>query len=359
MSAPIPGPRAPLFRSSGKHALAVAFVALPLAAGTAIPKRSASSDAGAAGVQELSGTIVVVNKSAATARIIDIGSGQTLATLPTGNGPHEVVTSSDGDRAVVTDYGGQPGGNTLTVIDIQGLAVEATIDLREHSRPHGIAFLPGDSLIAVTSEESRNVVIVRIADGEIVKAIPTGHPGSHMLAMIANGERIYTSNIGDGTVSELDVGAGSHAGTVAVPPQPEAIGVTPDGSEVWVGSNAEGTVNAIDTASGKVEEALSGFGWPYRILFTPDQSRVLIPDLRGNELRIVDRAERRALHVVPFPGGGPQGITLTVGATHAFQSLSQQGVVAVVDLETGAVVAEIEAGPTPDGVAYSQNVVTP
>jgi DNA-binding beta-propeller fold protein YncE len=360
MTASIPGPRAPSFRSFGRtRALAIASVALPLATYAAVPNRTVSSESGVGLAQELAGTIVVVNKSASTARIIDVGSGRTLATLPTGNGPHEVVMSSDGDRAVVTDYGGRPGGNTLTVIDVEGLAVEETIDLGEHSRPHGITFLPGDTLIAVTSEDSRHVVIVRVADGEIVKAIPTGHPGSHMLAMIASGERIYTSNIGDGTVSELNVGAGSHAGTIAVPPQPEAIGVTPDGSEVWVGSNAEGTVNAIDTASGEVEVALSEFGWPYRILFTPDQSRVLIPDLRGNELRIVDRAERRALHVVPFPGGGPQGITLMTGATHAFQSLSQRGVVVVVDLETGAVVGEIEAGPTPDGVAYSRKVVTP
>lgn len=376
MSAPTDRPRSVRLRSAGPACgLTVAFVVIPLASYAPIPDRAgqlasgvttarewatvSAQGPGSARVQELTGTIVVVNKGASTARIIDVGSGRTLATLPTGNGPHEVVMSGDGARAVVTDYGGRPGGSTLTVIDVQALSVERTIDLGEHSRPHGIAFLSGDDLVAVTSEDSRHVVIVRLDDGEIVKVIPTGHPGSHMLAMVASGERIYTSNIGDGTVSELDVAAGSLAGTVNVPPQPEAIGVTPDGSEVWVGSNAEGTVNVIDTASGEVEVALRDFGWPYRILFTPDQSRVLIPDLRGNELRIVDRAERRALHVVPFPDGGPQGITLTTGATHAFQSLSRQGVVKVVDVETGAVVTEIEAGPTPDGVAYTDRVVAP
>lgn len=337
--------------------LAIPLVALSVASSGPSPSRTVSSGPTVRSAQELAGTIVVVNKGASTVRIIDVGAGRTLATLPTGNAPHEVVMSADGRRAVVTDYGGRPGGNTLTVIDVDALAVERTIELGEHGRPHGISFLPGDSLIAVTSEDSRHVVIVHVAEGEIVNAIPTGHPGSHMLAMVASGERIYTSNIGDGTVSELDVEAGALTGTVAVPPQPEAIGVTPDGGEVWVGSNAEGTVNVIDTESGEVEVALTGFGWPYRILFTPDQSRVLIPDLRGNELRIVDRAERRELHVVPLPGGGPQGITLMTGATHAFQSLSRQGVVAVIDLGTGAVVAEIEAGPTPDGVAYTERVI--
>ena len=104
-------------------------------------------------VAGLRGTMVVTNKGPATATIIDVATGRSLATLPTGQGPHEVVMSADGRVAVVTDYGAQgPGGNTLTVIDVPGLRVARTIDLGQYRRPHGIVFLPGDSLVAVTSE---------------------------------------------------------------------------------------------------------------------------------------------------------------------------------------------------------------
>ena len=57
-------------------------------------------------------------KGAASASIVDVSTGQILKTLPTGEGPHEVVVSADGATAVVTDYGGRSGGNTLTVIDL-------------------------------------------------------------------------------------------------------------------------------------------------------------------------------------------------------------------------------------------------
>jgi len=124
---------------------------------------------------EVTGTLVVVNKRASTATIVDVRSGATLATLPTGNGPHEVVIAKDGSRAVVTDYGGQTAGNSLTVIDVPGLRVEKTIELDRYSRPHGIAFLPGDSLVAVTSEDARSVVVVRLADGAII----FDHRGRH------------------------------------------------------------------------------------------------------------------------------------------------------------------------------------
>src|SRR5262245_14915674 len=104
-------------------------------------------------VPGVSGTVIVTNKSPGTATIIDVGTGKTLATLPTGAGPHEVVVSRDGSVAVVTDYGGQPR-RTLTVIDVPALKVTKTIDLGGYTAPHGIVFLPGsaDSMVVVTSE---------------------------------------------------------------------------------------------------------------------------------------------------------------------------------------------------------------
>ena len=65
------------------------------------------------------GTLVVLNKGAATASFIDVASGEMLGTAPVGVGPHEVVISSDGRWAVSANYGQRTGGNTLSVIDIK------------------------------------------------------------------------------------------------------------------------------------------------------------------------------------------------------------------------------------------------
>jgi len=304
-----------------------------------------------------SGTLVVVNKAASTASVIDVASGTTLATLPTGNGPHEVAITRDGQTAVVTDYGDRAGNNTLTVIDVAGLRVASTVDLGEYRRPHGIAFLPGDSIVAVTSEVAQAVVLVRVADGSIVKTLPTGQGGSHMLAVTGDGATIYTGNIRDGTVSQLDVATGQSTRVFQTPPQPEAITVTADGDEVWVGSNSEGKVSVVDVATGAVDEALDGFSFPYRILITPDNRQVLIPDFRAQELRIVDRATRAVVDVMPFDGAGPQGITLSPDGTTVYHAMSLENRIAVIDLETRTVVRHIDAGARPDGVAYTDLVV--
>lgn len=328
-----------------RPAVAIAVVTL---AAVALPERGRAQVAG------LSGTLVVTNKAPATATIIDVASGRTLATLPTGQGPHEVVMSGDGRVAVVSDYGGQgPGGNTLTIIDVPGLRVVRTIDLGQYRRPHGLVFLPGDSLVAVTSEATGNVVVVHVAEGAVRRAIPTQQNGSHMVAVVADGSRMYTGNIGSGTVSELDGRAGTFIRTFDVPAQPEAINVTPDGAEVWVGSNATARVSVIDPRTGTVTTAAEGLGWPYRVLFSPDRRLTFLPDLRNEELRFLDRASRRELGRLKFPNGGPQGITITPDGRYLLQSLSKQARVAIIDVSKRIVVGHLAAGETPDGVGYT------
>jgi len=311
----------------------------------------------AAQAPDLTGTLVVVNKGASSVSIIDVASRTELAVLPTGAGPHEVAISSDGRTAVVTDYGARQPGNSLTVIDVQDIEVTRTIDLGAHERPHGIAFLPGDDRVVVTSEATGSVIVVDIENGRIDDSLPTAQAGSHMLALPGPAASIWTSNVRDGTVSEIDMSTGTTARIIEVPAQPEAIGVTPDGVEVWVGSNQNGTVSVVDSKDGSVSQALDGFGWPYRVLFTPDGETALIPDLRGEELRVVDRESRSVRHVIPLSGGAPQGVAVTPDGRIAFQSLSDRARVVFIDLESGEILSQVSTGQGPDGVAYSPIVV--
>ncbi|RMH21014.1 MAG: hypothetical protein D6701_03065 [Gemmatimonadetes bacterium] len=312
-----------------------------------------SAQGGAELPDGLEGTLIVLNKGAATATFLDLASGRRLAVLPTGDGPHELVVSADGRWAVATDYGARSEGHTLTVLDVARLRVARTIELGEYRRPHGIAFLPGDSLVVVTSEAAGAVVLVHVHRGEVVGTAPTGAGGSHMLALTGDGSRIFTSNGRGNSVSEIDVAARRFEGEFAVPARPEAIAVTRAGDEVWVGSNAEGSLTVVDPATGRTERAASGFGWPYRILFTPDERTVLVPDLRGHVLRFFDASSRRETGRLELPGGGPQSMAFYRDPGVVFLSLSAQGRAAVIDVERRAVLGYYGTGPRPDGIGYS------
>ncbi len=236
------------------------------------------------------------------------------------------------------------------------MRVVRTIDLGTHARPHGIAFLPGDSVVAVTSEGSGHVVLVNVIAGAVRSAIATQGNGSHMVGVVADGSRAYTGNMGSNTISELDLRTGAFVRSVEVPQTPEAINVTPDGKEVWVGSNNTGKISVVD-ASGAVRTAAEGFGWPYRVLFTPDVRTVVLPDMRRDEIRFLDRASHRELGRIALPGAGPQGIAITPDGRYIFQSLSKESRVAIIDVATRTVVGHLAAGSTPDGVVYTTRVL--
>jgi DNA-binding beta-propeller fold protein YncE len=309
----------------------------------------------AAQVPGLSGTVVVTNKQPSTATIVDVASGRTLATVPTGTNPHEIALSSDGALAVVTDYGG--ARRTITVIDVPGLRVARTVDLGEHRAPHGIVFLPGDRLVAVTCEQTRHVVLVDVVDGVVRHAVPTQARGSHMVGVTADGKRGFTGNMGDHTVSELDLTTHRFVKAFPVPLVPEAINVTADGKQVWVGSNETGQVSVLDPATGAVTTAAEGLKWPYRMLFTPDGRQVIVPDPALHQVRFIDRAARREIGTLPL-AGAPQGVTVTPDGRHVLQSLSAESRVAIIDPTRRVVLGHLMVGPTPDGIAYTTRVLT-
>jgi len=87
----------------------------------------------------LAGTLLVANKTDNTVDLVDSDTGESVATLPTGHGPHEVAVSRDGGTAVISNYGDRSEpGSSLTVLDLERREVVRTIELDDHTRPHGL-----------------------------------------------------------------------------------------------------------------------------------------------------------------------------------------------------------------------------
>ncbi len=298
--------------------------------------------------------LLVANKQEASLSVIDVASGILLATVPTGMGPHEVAVTTDGRWAVVCNYGAQAPGNSLTVVDLRTRTVARTIDLGEYRRPHGIVVLPGDSTVIVTSEASRATVVVSIRGG-VVSEIGTGQPGSHMVAVTADGRRGYTANIGSGSITELDIPGGMATRTLQVAPATEGIAVTPDGSEVWVGSNGAHTVTVIDTKTWAAVDTIPAAGLPYRVAISPDGETAVVPAPMAGVVRIFDVPTRTERHAVSFGGGGegaqPVGSTISSDGIYAFVALQGTNEAAMVELASGKEIRRFATGAGPDGIA--------
>jgi DNA-binding beta-propeller fold protein YncE len=266
------------------------------------------------------------------------------------------VVSNYGNRTVV--------GNSLTVIDLATASVARTIDLGEHHRPHGVKFFPGDTLLAVTSEVSKAVLLVDFRTDRVVAVVPTTRAVSHMLALSAAGDLLYTTNIVDGSITAIDPRSRQTLGVTPIARMVEGLAMTPDGSQVWVGSNQDSLVVVFDTRSGRAVDSLEGFGMPYRLGITPNGQVAVISDPAKGQVRIVDVATRKVRSVVSIPGEGvvatsefpgsssPEGVAVS-GGKLAFVTLQGQNQVAALDLETGRVVWRLPVGTWPDGIAFA------
>jgi len=330
------------------------------------PDAAAKGDAAAA-----TGTLIVLNKSAANASLIDLATGRIVATLPTGEGPHEAAVSPDGRQAVVTNYGGRTPGSTLTLIDVAAAKVAGTIDLGDHRRPHGVAWLPDGRHLAVTAEASKALLIVNVPESRVAAAIPTDQEVSHMVVVTPDGKRAFVANIGSGSVTAINLEARSTLKTIPTGAGAEGIALTPDGRALWVTNREADTVSVIDTATLDIAATMPSAAFPIRAAVTPDGRWALVSHARSGDLAVFDAKslKERARVTMSLESSGadgrlfggqfgkspvPIGILVHPDGRRAYVANANADVVAIVDLETWKVVGLLKAGKEPDGMAYSR-----
>ncbi len=340
------------------HIASKTVLALALLAGTALAEERGP------------GTLLVLNKTDDTVSFVDLETRRTLATLPTGAGPHEVATSPDGRLAVVGNYGSNVPGRSLSVYDVGKRELLRKIDLGEFRRPHGIEF-EDERHVLVTVEQNRAVIRVDVLDGRVMDVMTTDQGGSHMLVIAPDRSRVYTANIGSGSVSVIDLLSGSLVKVIPTGTQAEGIDITPDGREVWVTNRAADTVSVIDTAKLAVVHELPCASFPIRVKITPDGEHALVSNPNSGDVAVFHVPTHMEVRRIPMEltqaegadeglfgsdfGGSPApiGILVDPSGERAWVANTMANAVTVLDLESWQVVGRIAAGREPDGLGWT------
>ena len=317
----------------------------------------------------LAGTLLVANKSSGTVTLLDSESGVIETVLATGTGPHEVDVSPDGRTAVIANYGSTRPGNSLTVIDIPTASVVGTLGLDEHSRPHGLAWLPDNRRIAVTTEGSESLLVVDVVDRRIERAYPTDQEVSHMVALSDGGEDgrsvAFVSSIASGAVTRIELG-GDRIVSKKVGAGAEGIAVSPDGNTVWVASRETDELHVLAADTLATLTTLETGRFPIRVEFTHDGEHVAVTNARDDTLGIYAASTMTFERNVPlgvdggkgasifgeFDGSVPIGIQPAPGRLWIAHANGDR--VSEVDTDTWTVTRVLDAGKEPDGMAYSR-----
>jgi DNA-binding beta-propeller fold protein YncE len=315
-----------------------------------------------AGAQKVSpaGWLLILSKQAHTLNIVDPATLQIVATAPVGDDPHEVIASSDGRTAYVSNYGGGTL-HTLAVIDLVARKPLDPIDLGALHGPHGLTFVGGK--LWFTVEGSKAIGSYDPASQKVDWVMGTGQNRTHMIYVSADERHIVTTNVSSGTVSLVEkVEFRPPAGpsrtdwdetVVPVGSGSEGFDVAADGKEIWVANAGDGTISIVNRAEKKVIQTIDANARSAnRLKFTPDGRYALVSTIRGSDLVILDAAARKVIKRLPI-GTGAAGIEMEPNGQRAFVACTPDNYVAVIDLATLAVAGKISNIGQPDGMAWA------
>jgi len=322
--------------------------------------------------------LLALSKKDHTLAIVDPTTLQVIAKVPIGNDPHEVIASSDGKTAYVSNYG-FGAYNTLAVVDLVGQKALPAVDLGPLRGPHGLDFIGGK--VWFTAEAAKAIGSYDPMTQKVDWILGTGQNRTHMIVVSQSLKWIVTTNVSSGTVSIIEKTAGrpgpppggpppgSGGPPQGPPPGPpggdwnetvipvgvgsEGFDISPDGREIWVANSQDGTVSIIDAAKKQVTQTLDvNAKGANRLKFTLDGKLALISTLRGPDLLILDTATRKVTKLLPI-GHGAAGILMQPDGSRAFVACSPDDYVTVIDLKSLSVAGHIDVGGEPDGLAWA------
>lgn len=286
-----------------------------------------------------------------------------------------VVDVSDPERPRIAgtlplsnSVAGPPTNLQITPDGKVGLVASSLLN---QSKGDAFAAVPDDVLHVLDLTATPPKLVETIKVGRMPSGLAIRRQGD--LALIANraGKSVSVLSIAGTTVRQV--------GEIAVDDEVAAVAITPDGTRAFVAKNnahkvgvlrIEGTTVTYD----KAWDMPVGFG-VYNLEATPDGRLVITAntgiggDGHADTLSVIDARATppRVLSHVAV-GDGPEGLAISPdgrtaiavllrgsAAPHAAWSYGPKGAVVLLGIKEGQVrvVAELEAGNLPEGVAYS------
>jgi YVTN family beta-propeller protein len=261
---------------------------------------------------------------------------------------HELLVVPETGMAYVPIFGdGIHGRNPnpqheLCVFDLHKRALAATIDLRPYIAPHTLKLGP-DGFIYITCENSAVVAMVDRKTNKVVEAIESGSTNGHRLIIAPDGERLYTENEEDATVSVIDLRQRKLLGKIKTPRPLAGIAISPDGRTVVAVDDAQPTLFLIDTAAGKVREEIVLKDVPKAAQiarYAPDNSLLGVTSLNSDTVSLIDPSfrEQTAIKV------GSQPMDMAFRGDELFVACQGDGSVHVIDIPGKRHKAQFQAG---------------
>jgi YVTN family beta-propeller protein len=336
-----------------------------------------------------------------------LGAAGTLALLGLARHACAADAATASERVYVSD---ERGGDVV-IVDPQSASVVARIAVGK--RPRGIQVSPDHKLVYVALSGSpmggpnvdesklpppdRRYDGIGVVDLGTQKLINTYQSGAdpETFALSRAGKTLYVSNEDTGMLSAVDLIKGVVSSTVAVGTEPEGVAVSQDDRLVYVACETANSVYVVDAQSMKVLAKIPTEKRPRAILLPSGTHRGYVTNEFGGSLTVfstddykvvktislgdpqvvrpmgiasadgkllyvttgrfgalleIDPEAGRIVRTIPKVGQRPWGLALSRDGLKAYTANGSSGDIAVIDLKSGRVDAQIAVGGSPWGI---------
>jgi YVTN family beta-propeller protein len=290
--------------------------------------------------------LYVPDSGGRSVEVIDPAAGKVVATYVTGLDPQHIVPAWD----LATLYATNDLANTITPIDPKtGAPRGPALPVDD---PYNMYFTPDGSAAIVVAEARQNLDFRDPHTFALRKRLHLDCAGVDHLDFASDGSYLIASCEFAGKLVKVDLKTDTAVGYLALPKSsPQDVKIDPTGTTFYVADKFLGGVHLIDAAAfrqvGFVRTGKDSHGlYPSR-----DGKSVYVSNRGAATITVIDFASRTVVATWRVPGGSPDmggvspdGKTLWLTGRYNHQVYG-------LDTATGRVIARIQVGSQPHGMA--------
>jgi len=212
-----------------------------------------------------------------------------------------------------------------------------------------LSFEPSSHRLFITHGD--RVDVYDTLDKKVIGAVPNT-PGVHGVALAPELDRGYTSNGLSSTVTTFELSSLRVLGTLPTEKKPDAIIFDPATKRVFVANGNSGTLTVIDALSNRVVGTVA-IGGKLEFQAVDAKGRLFVNVEDRNALVVVDTAKLTVTATYDLSAAceSPTGLSIDAQSSRLFVGCRNQKM-AVVDGNTGTILASVAVGKGCDATAY-------
>lgn len=298
----------------------------------------------------------VTDKTNDTVTVVNLTTGQVLATYTVADAPSSIAVGPGGRLYVGHSQG-------VDVVDTAGGTVKS---LSVGDGVRQVVVSPDGATVYATKVGyvSPGIVVIDTATDTVTTTF--GYPAGHLAFAGDDSSKIYATDTLGNAITVLDASTGSILGVTYVIGAPGALAVSDDGTRAYVTTpDAIKVYDVSDPTHMTVVKTIALQNVPNTIVLSPDGSLAYLTSGQTGRVTVVDLANGTVLGTGTNAAGAHSAAALSADGRYLYATNTTTHKLSVIELNPGAnvnqapviTVVYAPTAPTTDGVVYGSYVV--